>query len=119
MAEATLRKIEQFRHLTRCLDRVHHIPGRIRYRVNLAEALGNVGRSPWGVSDLDRVLERLPGIRSVRINLAAFSFVVEYDPRVIPPPAWDDILEGRETPEAGVLLDILETRFRELTHAES
>lgn len=65
----------------------HHVRGRIRLRLRL-DALPRL-------EGFDPALLRLPftelnGIRSVRINAAALSAVVEYDAAVLAPAWWED-----------------------------
>lgn len=97
---------------------VHHIPGRVRLK--LVKSLP--GSRPSGVDaasarGVPPVLEKVRGIRSLRVNLLARSCTIEYDPRVIPGPAWDDLLAGRDTAAAQALDGVLHEAYQEVAHA--
>lgn len=71
----------------------HHIPGRIRLRL-LPSVLGSA-------TGFDRRLLQLPfaalkGIRSVRINPAALTAVIEYDTAILPADWWQTAIAGSE-----------------------
>lgn len=104
---------EKLRGLVACLRIVHHIPGRIR--LGLA---GGASRLDWG-GDLPgeagrfcRALEGAAGIRSVRLNPLARSCTVEYDPAVISPAAWPDLLGGTGSAAAAELHAVLRAAER-------
>ena len=63
------------------------------------------------------LLDSIPGIRSVRVNLLARSCTVEYDRAVIPFQAWPDFLAGVRSDEAGVLITIIEEKYTEVAGA--
>lgn len=91
----------------------HHIPGRIRLKLEatLTEAQQNA------IAEAQRLLKSLdqtPGIRSASLNLLARSCTVEYDPKAIPPAAWRDLIDGGRSPEATALLDLLVGNYRRL-----
>lgn len=73
------------------LSEAHHIPGRLRLRFSL-KAVSLVSRDD--ASHLGEALQRLVGIKSVRLNAMARSLVIEYDHRSIPARLWRDIVEG-------------------------
>lgn len=84
----------------------HHIAGRIRLKLDaaaLADRRVSVGRA----SQLKALLAGVRGIRRVELNLIARSCVIEYDAAIIPDAAWPDLLGGRDTPAAAVLMSIL------------
>jgi hypothetical protein len=84
----------------------HHIPGRIRFKLDIgaAELSGLDALRPERLRD---ALNDIRGVSAVRLNLPARSCTVEYDAGAIPPQAWEDLLACRETPEAQILVDIL------------
>lgn len=77
--------------LRRHLSIVHHLPGRIRLRL---------GPSLWGsASRIDRdlfqgLLDRLEGIRDIRVNKAVATVIIEYDPHRVPPGDWETLVQG-------------------------
>lgn len=82
------------------LSVVHHVAGRIRLRVapvlygRLAAVNGN------GVQGL---LQSLDGIRGFRVNPAAATVVIEYDPGRLAPGFWEALLEGSDDEAEQVL----------------
>jgi P-type Cu2+ transporter len=60
---------------------VHHIPGRARFRLPL------LGQHHPRVEQLQARLAKIPGITSVRMNRAAQSLVIQYQPRPIAEPS--------------------------------
>lgn len=90
----------------------HHIPGRIRLKfdIGMAELSGLDALRPERLQD---ALNNMRGVSGVRLNLLARSCTVEYDHRVIPAAAWEDLLACRETPAAQILADILREKYQE------
>ena len=82
----------------------HHIPGRIRLKLaeGATAAVLSEGRFPT-----PERLRSVAGVRSVKLNLLARSCVVEYDPTVVPPIAWVDLLAGRRTAASAPLIAAL------------
>ncbi len=83
----------------------HHIPGRIRLKLTDETAAAAVlagGRFPS-----PERLRAIAGVRAVKVNLLARSCVVDYDPVVVPPMAWVDLLAGRRTSASDPLLAAL------------
>jgi len=87
--------------LRRHLSIIHHLAGRIRLR--LGPGLW-MGASEFDRTQLQRLLEALEGIRAVRVNRAAASVVIEYDPIHLPPGDWETLVRG-DPVAAGELLD--------------
>ncbi len=84
----------------------HQVPGRVRLKLDVIALLtGNLQRDD--IERLQGALGSIRGVSSIRLNLAARSCAVEYDSTIIPDAAWADLLAGRDTPEAKVLIDIL------------
>lgn len=83
--------ISPFLHLRGFVSIAHHVPGRIRLKLDMG-ALARVPKvdpSPF----LD-FFARIRGIKVTRINKAALSVVVEYDPVVIAPAVWPRLISG-------------------------
>lgn len=109
-------EFEYFQRFTRYLRVAHHIPGRIRLKLEIdldagqLDAIGDARR-------FGRALDGIPGVRSVKVNLLARSCTLEYDSTVIPAAAWPDFLEGVRSPAAETLLRIVVAKYRELADA--
>lgn len=71
----------------------HHVAGRIRI-VFSAGLLEKVPRAE--TERLQELMSSIRGVREVRLNLAARSAVVSYDPAQIAPRVLVDLLEGDE-----------------------
>lgn len=84
----------------------HHIPGRIRLALNAAASAGAV-KSVAEAQGLMNAFATRPGIRRVNLNVMARSCTVEYDATRIPPAAWEHVIAGVDSPEAGALVAIL------------
>ena len=84
----------------------HHIPGRVRLKL-AAEPGPELAAAAGDVTALNRALSGSPAIRSVSLNPLARSCTIEYDPALIPPSAWPDLLAGRSTSGAEALLRIV------------
>lgn len=87
----------------------HHIPGRVRLKLEDASAAG-VSQALAGAQAFVRTLDAAQGIRSINLNVLARSCTVEYDPARIPPAAWGHVIEGVDSPEASILVGILTDR---------
>ncbi|MFC0712000.1 HMA2 domain-containing protein [Azorhizophilus paspali] len=95
---------------------VHHIHGRIRLKlVSGYESLAGRSRQ---ARRFQSILDRTPGIHSVRVNPLARSCSVEYDPQVIPAEAWGDFLAGVDSPAAVALEQLLREIHGEIRHEE-
>jgi len=81
--------LSPFLHLRRFVSIVHHVPGRIRLKLELAALaqLPNVDPAPFVA-----LVQRIRGVRTTRLNPAALSVVVEYDPHIIPAALWPRLL---------------------------
>lgn len=79
--------------LRKHLDIAHHIRGRLRLRL----ALGGLAAIPPGMAARLQAQDQWgPAIRSVRVNLAALSVVIEYDSARIPQDWWPSLLRASE-----------------------
>lgn len=98
--------IDLIRRLSASLRIAHHIPGRVRLKLD-ASADAGVAAAAGDVESLRRSLSGSPGIRTVSLNPLARSCTIEYDPSVIPPTAWPDLLHGDLSAGAQTLLRIV------------
>lgn len=94
------------RRVATMLSIAHHIPGRVRLKLDGGPELP----SSSVLADAQQFLKSAAatvGIRSVNLNPIARSCVVEYDPKVIPPSAWQDLVGGRRSDPAELLVRTL------------
>lgn len=98
----------------------HHIPGRIRLKLSAGHSLDDSGLKLLGAyADLlVKVLGRVAGIRSVRLNPLARSCVLEYDPQVLSYEGWTDLLAGRNSAGAMTLQLHLYAGYQEVVDAK-
>lgn len=103
---------------TDAIEIAHHIRGRIRLR--LVDDGGALPEKAAGlVRAVQSVLERAPGVRSIRVNRLARCCAVEYDAGVLPPGAWGDFFAGTDSADARVLRDVLHAAYVEIAdHAQ-
>ena len=110
--------VEKLQRFGACVHIAPHLPGRIRLRLCELPALDEKEQSLLAQArDFRDLLDSIPGIRSVRVNLLARSCTVEYDRAVIPFQAWPDFLAGVRSDEAGVLITIIEEKYTEVAGA--
>lgn len=84
----------------------HHIPGRVRLKL-AANADAGLAATVDEAKRFGRAVTATPGIRAVNVNLLARSCVVEYDPKRIPPAAWQDLVAGTRSTAAAALLETI------------
>lgn len=109
-------EFDQLQRFTGYLRIAHHIPGRIRLKLEVdldPDQIGAIGDA----KRFGRALDGIPGVRSVKLNLLARSCTVEYDPATIPAAAWADLLGGVRSSAAETLLGILIAKHREVVGA--
>lgn len=94
--------------LVSCLRIAHHVPGRVRLKLEGGAGLAGAVAE---VQAFVKLLEAVEGIGAVSLNLLARSCTVEYDPRRIAPNAWRDLVAGVDSPEAARLAEILAHRW--------
>lgn len=91
--------LSPFFGLRRFVSIAHHVPGRIRLKLDM-RALAHLPQvDPAPFVDL---VGRVQGVTATRVNAAALSVVVEYDPALIAPPVWAELLAAE--PEAAARL---------------
>ncbi len=81
----------------------HQINGRVRLKLD-AGAFDSPAWRAGGGERLKQLFGVLPGVRDFSLNPLARSCVVEYDSAIIPDAAWPDLLAGRRSAAADVLL---------------
>ncbi|MBK1663897.1 hypothetical protein CKO38_08645 [Rhodospirillum rubrum] len=67
----------------------HHLPGRVRLKIGLG-VLGVLKGMPLDLRLAD--FRAFQGIGEVRVNMAALSAVVSYDPSIVPNDFWRQCL---------------------------
>jgi hypothetical protein len=85
----TFSDLSSFFDHRRFVSIAHHSPGRIRLRLDAAalKRLSNVDPTPF--ADL---LQRIHGVKLIRINAAVLSIIIDYDVAQIPETAWGRLL---------------------------
>ena len=101
--------ISLFFKLRRHLKIIHHIPGRLRLRIaaTLLSELRNV--EEFSNVDTDRLKQigtSIKGIKGVRINAAAATVIIDYEPEKIEPQWWETLVYGEKS-EAMKLIEAL------------
>lgn len=88
------------------LSVAHHVPGRIRIRFSLKLMGDPRAHRLLGSSDGGRAV---PGFRGMRLNTAARSVIIEYDPAVIEPGKLDEALTTGDCRRLAVLVEEFKT----------
>ena len=83
--------ITLFLDLRSCVKIAHHIPGRLRLRVSLGAIKKAVDLD---MKSVEAMLQKLPGVRDVRLNKIAGTAVISYDAKMTKPDYWAFLLEG-------------------------
>jgi hypothetical protein len=104
--------IELLLAMRRHLHVAHHIPGRLRLRADagLLELAHRWQGPRIGLAEAIAVIE---GVRDVRINAAAATAVIDYEPASLPPDTWRRLLDGSDD----AVLEILESHAPALDQA--
>jgi len=81
--------LSPFLHLRRFVSIAHHVPGRIRLKLDFAALvhLPKVDPAPFVT-----LVGRIRGVKTTRLNAAALTVVVEYDPQIISAAVWPRLL---------------------------
>lgn len=114
-----MHELERFRRFLGAVRIVHHIPGRIRMKLEPVEVDAEERDRLSAARGFQHTLDRLPGVKSLRVNLLARSCIVEYDRALIPPDAWGDLLGGVRSAPAEQLWEILVTHYAEFRDAQA
>lgn len=96
--------------LRRYISVKHHIPGRIRIKFNPKIAMDKQALQ------IARQQKKLPpGVNNTRLNLAARSVVIEYDPQRIAPEILEELATTKDDVRASALVEKLHTVLSEKT----
>jgi hypothetical protein len=85
MGLETLKELQKYLHV------VHHVPGRLRIKFDVALA----GHPRAG--DILNPQNPIPGIKNVRLNMGARSVIIEYDRERIQPELLQELFTTRES----------------------
>ena len=96
--------LQRFVALRRYFTVVHHLPGRIRLRVD-AGFLAAAGQAERAA--VTQLLEAVDGIDAVRVNALAASVVVQYDTHRLAPAHWETLLNGSDQAAAALLQQLV------------
>ncbi|WP_417822282.1 HMA2 domain-containing protein [Terasakiella sp.] len=88
LSQLTAKTLQENRHF---LSTPSHVPGRLRLKCS-TKAIKQLDKNL--LSNLKKSLEAVPGIKSVRVNLAALSAIIDYDKTTLDPSIWQDFLNG-------------------------
>jgi hypothetical protein len=89
----------------------HHIPGRVRLKLAVENGSGLIDAAAEAKRFI-RSVTGVPGIRAVSLNPLALSCVVEYDPALISPSVWNDLVAGTRSAAAEALLQAIAAAAR-------
>ena len=109
-------EFEELRVLLSDVRIAHHIRGRVRLKLESRSVSIDVPRAQ--ARAFQSLLDRIPGVASVKVNLLARSCTVQYDPAVIPEQAWSDLLAGIDSDAAAILERILHDAYLEAGNAK-
>ncbi len=72
--------------LARHVNIVHHIPGRIRLRLqpSILKVAGDL--------DIEKLADSLPGILRTRVNMIVGSVTIEYNSSQLSPDLWESMI---------------------------
>lgn len=92
--------LSPFLGLRRFVSIAHHVPGRIRLKLDMTALahLPKVDPTPFVA-----LVDRIKGVKATRVNKAALSVVVDYDPALIAPPIWPQLLSAEPEAVARIL----------------
>ena len=77
--------------LEKYLDVAHHVPGRIRIKFSPM-----IMTKPAALSAMREHKDLPSAIISARVNMAARSVVIEYDPELISPEIIEELIQGKD-----------------------
>lgn len=89
--------------LRQYLTIVHLVRGRIRLRMSMA---GVRAAAPGTFDLLQKQAVAVPAIRSLRVNPAALSVTIEFDPERVPPAWWPSLLQADDEEARRLLAQI-------------
>jgi len=83
---------QQLRDFLQLLSIAHHIPGRVRLKLEKPQEAQEFGLSINDATRFAEALRKAKGIRSTSLNTIALSCTVNYDTNVIPVETWTNLL---------------------------
>ncbi|CAE10616.1 HMA2 domain-containing protein [Wolinella succinogenes] len=95
--------------LSRYFTPIHHVPGRIRLRVDPAIQKESTETS---LLDVESFIDKIPGIKSLKINKLVASLTIEYDKAIFPFSLWEDLLGRKNLEEVAARIDTLTKEIR-------
>ena len=113
---------QQLRAGLESVDIVHHIRGRIRFKLDIARLAKLFQKGDFSAEQarqFHHVASRMPGVKSVKVNLMARSCTVEYDPHAIPEQSWSDFLTGVNSSAAGIVERLLHDAYLKTAEEEA
>jgi hypothetical protein len=84
----------------------HHIPGRVRFKLEGQAGMG-MAEAIETAKSFVACVSGMAGIRSVALNPLARSCLVEYDPAIISSSTWEDLIGGTRSAAADTLVNTL------------
>ena len=97
--------IGQLLALRQHLSIVHQLPGRIRLRI-AASLFSQI--HDFDLDTVKGVLASSHGIQDVRLNPAAATVIIEYDPTRLTPGLWPALLHGEEAEARTIIGQLLQ-----------
>lgn len=103
--------VEQIIEITAYFDPIHHTPGRLRVKVDrsIKSKVENVS-----FSDIERLPQRIAGLKKVKINKIAATATILYDPVIFEPVIWNDLLSRQNLDEIVELLNFHASQLKEV-----
>lgn len=100
---------QDFLPLRRFVTIVHHVPGRIRLRLDrraLTASLKGGAADSLSVAEIQQRLEALPGLKNLRISKPTLSAVLEYDCTLLPAERLEHVLQAPEEAALAAIEDL-------------
>ena len=85
---------QRLRDFLQLLSIAHHIPGRVRLKLEKPQEAQEFGLSINDATRFAEALRKAKGIRSTSLNTIALSCTVNYDTNVIPVETWTNLLSN-------------------------
>lgn len=85
---------QRLRDFLQLLSIAHHIPGRVRLKLEKPQEAQEFGLSIDDATKFTEALRQSKGVRSTSLNIIALSCTVNYDTNVIPVETWTNLLSN-------------------------
>jgi acetylornithine deacetylase/succinyl-diaminopimelate desuccinylase-like protein len=82
---------QRLRDFLQLLSIAHHIPGRVRLKLEKPQAAQEFGLDINDATKFAEALRKVKGIRSTSLNTIALSCTVNYDTNIIPVETWANL----------------------------